>query len=52
MYKKKNLSPLSTLNGKKKQRNSQILRAYNSQMRETILHKFCMWDAEGGGRLQ
>jgi len=27
------------------------LRAYNSQMRWTILLKFGMWGAEGGGRL-
>jgi len=30
---------------------SQILRAYNSQMRETVLLKFGMWGAEGGERL-
>jgi len=27
------------------------LRVYNSQMREKILLKFGMWDAEGGGHL-
>jgi len=48
MYEKKNLSPPSPLNGKKL---SQTLRAYNSQMRGTILLKFCIWGAEGGGRL-
>jgi len=30
---------------------SQTLRAYNSQMCGTILFKFGMWGAEGGGRL-
>jgi len=29
----------------------QTLKAYNSQMRWTILLKFGMWGAEGGGRL-
>jgi len=43
MYEKKNLSPPSPLNGRKKH--------YNSQMRETTLLKFGMWGAEGGGGL-
>jgi len=30
---------------------SQTLRAYNSQIRWTILLKFGMWGAEGGGHL-
>jgi len=35
MCEKKNLSPLSPLNGRKKMKKlSQTLRAYNSQMRE------------------
>jgi len=52
MYEKKNLSPPSPLNGRKKTKKlSQTLRAYNSQMHETILLKFGMWGAEGGGRL-
>jgi len=36
---------------KKMKKLSQTLRAYNSQMRWTILLKFGMWGAEGGGRL-
>jgi len=35
----------------KKKKLSQILRAYNSQLRWTILLKFGMWGAEGGGHL-
>jgi len=46
MYEKKNLSPL---NGRGKMNNlSQILRAYNSQMYETILLKFSVLGAESG----
>jgi len=30
---------------------SQTLRTYNSQMRGTILLKFGVWGADGGGRL-
>jgi len=49
---KKNLSPPSPLNGRKKMKKlSQTLRAYNSQMHWIILLKFGMWDGEGGGRL-
>jgi len=52
MNEKKNLSPLSPLNGRKKtEKLSQTLRTYNSQMHWTILLKFGMWDAEGGGHL-
>jgi len=52
MYKKKNLSSPSPLNGRKKTKKlSQTLRAYNSQMRQTTLLKFVMWGAEGGGHL-
>jgi len=36
---------------KKTKKLSQTLRAYNSQMCGTILLKFGMWCAEGGGRL-
>jgi len=36
---------------KKTKKLSQTSRAYNSQMRWTILLKFGMWGAEGGGRL-
>jgi len=51
MNEKRNLSPPSPLNGGKKMKKlSQTLRAYNSQMHGTILLKFGMWGAEGGGR--
>jgi len=50
MYEKKNLSPPPPYQ-KKTKKLSQTLRAYNSQMRATILLKFGMWGAEGGGRL-
>jgi len=45
--------PPSPLNGRRKKTKklSQTLRAYNSQIRGTILLKFGMWGAEGGGRL-
>jgi len=36
---------------KKTKKLSQTLRAYNSQMHWTILLKFGMWGAKGGGRL-
>jgi len=36
---------------KKMKKLTQTLRAYNSQMRWTILLKCGMWGAEGGGRL-
>jgi len=49
MNEKKNLSPPSPLNRRKKTKKlSQTLRAYNSQIRWTILLKFGMWGAEGG----
>jgi len=52
MHEKKSLSPSSPLNrSKKKKKLSKTLRAYNSQMHERILLKFCMWRAEGGGHL-
>jgi len=53
MNEKKNLSPPSSLNGRRKKTKklSQTLRAYNSQMHRTILLKFGMWGAEGGGCL-
>jgi len=52
MNEKKNLSPPSPLNGRKKMKKlNQTLRAYNSQMHWTILLKFGMWCAEGGGCL-
>jgi len=47
MNENKNLRPPK----RKKEKLSQILRAYNSQMHWTILLKFGMWGAEGGGRL-
>jgi len=46
MYEKKNLSSQRRTN-----KLSQTLRAYNSQMRVTILLKFGIWGAEGGGHL-
>jgi len=39
------------MKGKEMKKLSQTLRAYNSQMHETILLKFGMWGAEGGGHL-
>jgi len=36
---------------KKTKKLSQILRAYNSQMRWMILFKFGMWGDKGGGHL-
>jgi len=53
MNEKKNLSPPPEPPKRKKKMKklSQTLRAYNSQMRWTILLKFGMWGAEDGGRL-
>jgi len=50
MSEKKNLSPPEPPKRKRK-KNDQTLRAYNSQMHWTILLKFGMWGAEGGERL-
>jgi len=51
MYEKKNLSPPKPPKQKKKKNKETELRAFNSQMCETILFKFGMWGAEGGERL-
>jgi len=49
---KEKSKPQSPLNRRKKTKKlSQTLRAYNSQMHWTILLKFGMWGAEGGGCL-
>jgi len=51
MNEKNNLSPPPPKRKKKTKKLSQTLRAYNSRMHWTILLKFGMWGAEGGGRL-
>jgi len=47
---KEEYKPLEPPKLKKKMKKQSQLRAYNSQLQETILLKFGMWGAEGGGR--